>query len=67
MKRAVTLSLAAIAGLLAAGIAMALVVPGTQGRYSGAMSLVVAVACVVAFVGAAAFLTRKEKAEPGRE
>lgn len=67
MKRAVSLLLAAIAGLVVAGVVMALVVPGTQGRYSGVMSLFVAIACVLAAVAAAAFLTRNEKAAPGRE
>jgi hypothetical protein len=60
MKRAMTLLLAVVAGLLLSGILMAVIVPAARGRVGPATGVVVALGCVASTVAAAVFVKRRD-------
>jgi hypothetical protein len=59
MKRTVTLLLAALAGLLLAGLVMAVIVPAAAGRAGPATAVVVTAGSMAATMGVAVFAMRR--------
>jgi len=59
MKRAVTLLLAALAGLLLAGLMMAVIVPATEGREGPLTAVVVTAGSIAATMAVAVFAMRR--------
>jgi hypothetical protein len=59
MKRAVTLLLAAVAGLLLAGLVMGVIVPAAAGREGPMTALAVTIGSVAATMAVAVFAMRR--------